>query len=131
MSFPNRLDDEEPIRWEVKESVMGENVLELTDDDFETEVERASGVALVDFWAEWCGPCRVFAPVLEELAAEYADRVSVRKLNVDEGKATAAKYEIRAIPTTIVFQDGKEVERFVGVTKKETLKERLDAALSR
>ena len=110
---------------------MGENVLELTDNDFESEVERASGVALVDFWAEWCAPCRVFAPVLEELAAEYADRVSVRKLNVDEGKATAAKYEIRAIPTTIVFQDGKEVERFVGVTKKETLKERLDAALSR
>jgi len=109
---------------------MGENVLQLTDDDFEAKVESASGVAVVDFWAEWCGPCRVFAPVLEELAAEYEGSVTVAKLNVDQGKNTAEKYEIRAIPTTIVFRDGKEVERFVGITKKEALKERLDAAIS-
>ena len=108
---------------------MSENVLKLTDDDFEAMVENFSGVALVDFWAEWCGPCLVFAPVLEEIAAEYKDKASVAKLNVDMGRATAAKYEIRAIPTTIIFRDGKEVDRFVGITKKETLKERLDAAL--
>jgi len=109
---------------------MSENVLKLTDDDFGTKVEKAAGVALVDFWAEWCGPCRAFAPVLDEIATEYAGKASVGKLNVDEGRTTAAKYEIRAIPTTIIFRDGKEVERFVGITKKETLKARLDAALS-
>jgi len=108
---------------------MSENVVELTDDDFEAMIEDFSGVALVDFWAEWCGPCRVFAPVLEEIAAEYGKTANVAKLNVDVGRATAEKYEIRAIPTTIIFRDGKEVERFVGITKKETLKERLDAAL--
>ena len=106
------------------------SVLKLTDDDFEAKIERNSGVALVDFWAEWCAPCRAFAPVLEEIAAEYAGRVIVAKLNVDEGKSMAEKYEIRAIPTSIIFRDGKEVERFVGVTKKDRLKERLDAALS-
>lgn len=109
---------------------MGENVPELTDDDFGTIVEKVSGVALVDFWAEWCAPCRVFAPVLDEIAAEYAGSVTVAKLNVDQGRNTAAKYEIRAIPTIILFRGGKEVERFVGITKKETLVERLEAAIS-
>ncbi len=108
---------------------MSENVLELTDDDFKAMIEDVSGVAVVDFWAEWCGPCRVFAPVLEEIAAEYEGMANIAKLNVDVGRGTAEKYEIRAIPTTIIFKDGKELERFVGITKKETLKERLDAVL--
>jgi thioredoxin 1 len=109
---------------------MSEHVLQLSDDDFETKAEKISGVALVDFWAEWCGPCRAFAPILDEIAAEYHDKITVGKLNVDEGRNTAAKYQIRAIPTLVMFRDGKEVERFVGITKKETLRARLDAALS-
>ncbi len=109
---------------------MEDSVVRLTDADFEAKIEKSSGVALVDFWAEWCGPCRAFAPVLDELCVEYAGRATVAKLNVDEGKSMAEKYEIRAIPTTVIFRDGKEVERFIGVTKKEKLKERIDAALS-
>jgi thioredoxin 1 len=109
---------------------MSENVMELTDDNFGTIVEKVSGVALVDFWAEWCAPCRVFAPVLDEIAAQYAGSVTVAKLNVDQGRNTAEKCEIRAIPTIILFRDGKEVERFVGITKKETLIERLEAVIS-
>jgi thioredoxin 1 len=109
---------------------MSENVLELSDDNFGTMVEESSGVALVDFWAEWCAPCRAFAPVLDEIAAKYAGSAVVGKLNVDQGRNASEKYEIRAIPTIILFRDGKEVERFVGITKKETLTERLDAAIS-
>jgi len=104
-------------------------VVRLTDADFEAKIEKGSGVALVDFWAEWCGPCHAFAPVLEELCAEYAGKATVAKLNVDEGRSVAEKYGIRAIPTTVLFRDGKEVERFIGVTKKEKLKERIDAVL--
>jgi len=106
------------------------NVLKLTDEDFEAQIEKSPGVALVDFWAEWCAPCLVFAPVLEEIAAEYAGRATVAKANVDEGRNIANKYQIRAIPTSVIFRDGKEVERFVGITKKDVLKERLDAVLS-
>lgn len=109
---------------------MGSNVVKLSDVDFEAKIEKNSGVALVDFWAEWCGPCLVFAPVLDEIGAEYAGRATVAKLNVDEGKYVAERYEIRAIPTTLIFRNGREVERFVGITKKERLKERLDAVLS-
>jgi len=109
---------------------MEDNVVKLTDADFEAKIEKSSGVALVDFWAEWCGPCRAFAPVLDELCAEYAGRATIAKLNVDEGRNMAEKYGIRAIPTSVLFRDGKEVERFVGITQKEKLKERIDAALS-
>lgn len=87
--------------------------------EFETEVEKAEGVALIDFWASWCGPCRMLGPVIDELAGELGDTVLVGKVNIDEEQALAAKYGVMTIPTVIAFKDGKEVERLVGVQPKQ------------
>jgi thioredoxin 1 len=108
---------------------MAKNVVELTDANFETEVEKAKGACLVDFWAEWCPPCRMVAPTVEELAAAYAGKAKVAKLDTDANRDTAAKFGITAIPTLIVFKDGQVAKRFTGVTGKDDLKAALDAAL--
>lgn len=99
--------------------------MELKDDNFEQEVERYSGVALVDFWATWCGPCQVMLPIIEEISKEIGAKVKVGKLNVDESPKTAEKFGIMSIPTLIFFKDGKEVNRFSGVQSKETLIEEI------
>jgi thioredoxin len=100
--------------------------LELTKDNFDSTVE--SGVTLVDFWAEWCGPCRMMTPILDELAQEYADGVTVGKINVDDQGDLAAKFEVSSIPTLLVIKDGEVANRFVGVTSKADLAAALDAA---
>ena len=100
--------------------------LELTKDNFDSTVE--SGVTLVDFWAEWCGPCRMMTPILDELAQEYADAVTVGKVNVDDQGDLAAKFEVSSIPTLLVLKDGEVANRFVGVTSKAVLASALDAA---
>ncbi|EUP64348.1 TPA: thioredoxin [Staphylococcus aureus] len=102
-------------------------IVKVTDADFDSKVE--SGVQLVDFWATWCGPCKMIAPVLEELAADYEGKADILKLDVDENPSTAAKYEVMSIPTLIVFKDGQPVDKVVGVQPKENLAEVLDKHL--
>ena len=93
----------------------------VTDADFEQEVLKSPQPVLVDFWAEWCGPCRMVAPVVEQVAEEYKDSLRVAKLDVDTNQQTAMAYGVQSIPTLIVFKDGKEVKRLVGFMPKERL----------
>ncbi|EOD3866456.1 thioredoxin [Staphylococcus aureus] len=102
-------------------------IVKVTDADFDSKVE--SGIQLVDFWATWCGPCKMIAPVLEELAADYEGKADILKLDVDENPSTAAKYEVMSIPTLIVFKDGQPVDKVVGFQPKENLSEVLDKHL--
>lgn len=102
-------------------------IVKVTDADFDSKVE--SGVQLVDFWATWCGPCKMIAPVLEELAADYEGKADILKLDVGENPSTAAKYEVMSIPTLIVFKDGQPVDKVVGFQPKENLAEVLDKHL--
>ncbi|MEM7674246.1 MAG: thioredoxin [Verrucomicrobiota bacterium] len=107
---------------------MAENIKELDDSSFEEAVTGASTPVLVDFWAPWCGPCKAIAPILEELAGEVGETVSICKVNVDQASATAAKFNIRAIPTMLIFKGGEVVEQIVGLTSKDDLKAKLSAA---
>lgn len=101
----------------------------LTDENFEQEVLQVKGPVLVDFWATWCGPCRMLAPVIEELASEYAGRVKVCKLDVDQGMNTAGKYQISSVPTLIAFKNGQVVFQAAGLQSKDALAAKLDELL--
>jgi thioredoxin 1 len=103
------------------------NVKEFTDSNFETEVLKSSEPVLVDFWAEWCGPCRMLAPTIEKLADSYQGKVKVGKLDTDSNRDTAMKYGINAIPTVILFKDGQVAQKFVGLRQERDFKEALDA----
>lgn len=102
---------------------------EITDSNFEEKINATSGVVLVDFWAEWCGPCRMLTPIIEELSDEYEGKAVVGKLNVDEQPETAAKFGVRSIPTVLVFKNGEVVEKQVGVAPKNAYKGLLDKHL--
>ncbi len=108
---------------------MAENVIEVTDANFESVVLKSELPALVDFWAEWCAPCRAIAPLVEEIAQEYAGKMKVAKLNVDENPSTPGKYGVRGIPTLILFKGGQVVDQIVGAVPKDQIKALVDRAL--
>lgn len=109
---------------------MSKEPLHLTDATFEKEVLESDLPVLVDFWAPWCGPCRMVAPVIKELAAEFDGRMVVAKLNTDENSETAIKYGIMSIPSMIIFKNGQEAERMIGARPKQALAEALETFLS-
>jgi thioredoxin 1 len=104
----------------------GLNIVNLTQDNFAKEVLESSTPILVDFWAEWCGPCKMIAPVLDELADEYDGRVKIGKVNIDNEQGLAAEYGVRAIPTLLLFQKGQVAEQIVGLKSKRDLKNSFD-----
>ena len=108
---------------------MSENVMELTDATFDQEVLQSTTPVLVDFWAEWCAPCRMVAPILEQLANDYAGKVKFAKLDVDHNRVAAQKFGIQSIPTLLVFKGGKVVKKIVGARPRKDIKADLDAAL--
>ncbi|MCB0532379.1 MAG: thioredoxin [Saprospiraceae bacterium] len=102
---------------------------EFTDGNFQQEVLQTDKVTFIDLWAEWCGPCRLMSPVVEELAAEYKDRAVIGKLNVDDNPETPMNYNVRGIPTFLLFKNGQLVDKIVGAQSKKSLQEKIDAHL--
>ena len=103
--------------------------MEINNQNFQEEVLKSAAPVLVDFFAEWCGPCHVIAPVIEELSLEFSGKAKVFKLNVDANQTTASQYGVMSIPTLIFFKGGQEVDRIMGLTSKETLKEKLNSLI--
>ena len=108
---------------------MSEHIKNVSDDSFEADVLQSDKPVLVDYWAAWCGPCKMIAPILEEVAAEFADKVTVAKVNVDENQQTAAKFGIRGIPTLMLFQDGEVKATKVGAVSKGDLTKFLNESI--
>ena len=100
---------------------MSEQVKHVTDSSFEQDVLKSTKPVLVDFWAEWCAPCRMIGPIIDQIATDFASSATVVKLNVDDNTASAQRYGIKGIPTLILFSEGKEVERVVGATSKDAI----------
>ena len=110
---------------------MAENgtTVTITDDNFQAEVENGEGLTMIDFWAVWCGPCRMVAPIVEQLADEYAGRVKVGKVDVDANQRVAARFNIRSIPSILFFKDGKHVDTVVGAVPKPALERKIQEHL--
>lgn len=108
---------------------MSDHIVNVSDDSFGSDVLESDKPVLVDYWAEWCGPCKMIAPVLEEVAVEYAEKLTVAKLNIDENQATPPKYGIRGIPTLMIFKNGNVAATKVGALSKSQLIEFIDSSL--
>jgi len=108
---------------------MSEHTVAVSDDSFEADVLKAEGAVLVDFWAEWCGPCKMIAPALEEIGAEFKGQVKVAKVNIDDNPLTPNNYAVRGIPTLILFKDGKPAATKVGALPKSQLKDWVKSSL--
>lgn len=108
---------------------MGANTMNVTDDSFEAEVLQSDVPVLVDFWAEWCAPCRALAPTIDELADDFVGKAKVAKVDVDQAQQTAVKYGIQSIPTVAIFKGGEVVDMRVGLSSKEDLSDRLETAV--
>ncbi len=105
------------------------DIVHLTDSNFEKEALQSKELALVDFWAPWCGPCKIIAPILQEIAQEYNDKLKICKMNIDESQSMASKYQILSIPTLLFFKDGKVVSQLVGARSATDIKKTIDALL--
>lgn len=105
------------------------NIVQVSDADFDQKVVKSPGLTIVDFWAEWCAPCRMIAPVLEELADEYSGKVTIAKLNVDENPRTAARFGIRSIPTLLLFKGGERVDQVIGAVPRNVIQSKIGAHL--
>ncbi len=108
---------------------MSDNIIAVTDENFEDEVLNSDRPVLVDYWAEWCGPCKMIAPVLKEIAEEYGDKIKIGKLNIDENQNTPPKYGIRGIPTLMIFKDGNVEAQKVGAVSKSQLAAFIDSTI--
>jgi thioredoxin 1 len=109
---------------------MGQNTIDVTESSFAADVEQQKGLVLVDFWATWCGPCLIIAPVLDQLAKEYAGKVRVTKLDVDANQRVAARFNIRSIPTLLFFKDGKHVDTVIGALPKPAIESKIQHHLA-
>lgn len=117
------------IEIKVKDETMAAGVIEVNDDNFEHEVLKCEAPVVVDFWAPWCGPCRMIAPTTEKLATEYQSRVKFCKLNVDENRLAAGKYQVMSIPLLLLFKDGKVVEQIIGAVSESAVRSKIEAVL--
>lgn len=109
---------------------MAENIIEVTDSNFDSMIIQSDVPALVDFWAAWCAPCKAIAPIVEEVAGQYDGKVRVAKMNVDDNPSTPGKYGVRGIPTLILFKDGKVVDQLVGAVPKNQITDLIEKGLS-
>ncbi len=125
-SHPNAGSQDDKIPWR---SPLSENIIEVTDDSFEDEVLNSSEPVLVDYWAEWCGPCKMITPVLEEIASDYSGKIKVVKLNIDDNPDTPPKFGIRGIPTLMLFKGGEVEATKVGALSKSQLTAFIDSSI--
>ncbi len=115
------------IYTNLKQTIMAQSI---TDSNFKEEILDKNGVALLDFWAEWCGPCRMIGPIIEDLSSEYKDKATIGKVNVDDNANITMEYGVRNIPTLLFFKNGVLVDRHVGATSKKVLTDKLEALMS-